>query len=250
MGLFKTKHIVTEAEREFQKENMIRLRDEFDMTKAMGVKKYPDAMQFIYDKERRCFVVVQGPEDTFKLKSPWVVDFDQVEDVYLDVEEWWTATGNRFDTVQPHHILVQSEYDKVFWRYNLLMVIKTSHPYAKTITYYMNYYNIVTRIAGLRLFVQRGLDLKGEYRGEQLAEQSARIAELAEKQKEAVGREKMTNIILNTDKQKAHNEKGMGERIFESMKEDYFNEKYIKKMVNVSKHLDRAYRISKVLGKV
>ena len=53
MGIFKTTHKVTEEEKAFQLENLERLKNEFDVTKAMGVKKYPDAMQFIYDKERR-----------------------------------------------------------------------------------------------------------------------------------------------------------------------------------------------------
>ena len=56
MGIFETTHEVTPEETGFQTENLKRLKNEFDVTKAMGVKKYPDAIQFIYDEKRRCFV--------------------------------------------------------------------------------------------------------------------------------------------------------------------------------------------------
>ena len=61
MGLFNFKTKAKEEEKVFQQENLKRLESEFDVTKASGVKKYPEATQFIYDKERRCFVVVEGP---------------------------------------------------------------------------------------------------------------------------------------------------------------------------------------------
>lgn len=40
MGIFKTTHKVTEEEKTFQLENLERLKNEFDVTKAMGVKKW------------------------------------------------------------------------------------------------------------------------------------------------------------------------------------------------------------------
>ena len=101
MGIFKTTHKVTDDERNFQKENLKRLESEFDMTKAMGVKKFRDAMQFIYDKDRRCFVVVEGPEETFKLKNPYIIDFDQVKDAYVEVEEFWTEKMGKFEIKAP-----------------------------------------------------------------------------------------------------------------------------------------------------
>ena len=85
MGLFNFKTKAKEEEKVFQQENLKRLESEFDVTKALGVKKYPEATQFIYDKERRCFVVVEGPEDTFKSKNPYIIDFDQVKDAYVEV---------------------------------------------------------------------------------------------------------------------------------------------------------------------
>lgn len=153
MGIFKTTHKVTEEEKAFQLENLERLKNEFDVTKAMGVKKYPDAMQFIYDKERRCFVVVEGPEETFKLKNPYIIDFDQVKDAYVEVEEFWTEKPGKFEIRPIQNSLMMEDFDKVFWRYNIHMHFETTHPYAKHIEYQMNYKTVITRISGLRLII-------------------------------------------------------------------------------------------------
>ena len=48
MGLFNFKTKAKEEEKVFQQENLKRLESEFDVTKALGVKKYPEATQFIY----------------------------------------------------------------------------------------------------------------------------------------------------------------------------------------------------------
>lgn len=241
MGIFNTKHEVTAEEKQMQAENLKRLESAFDATKAMGVKKFPDAMQFIYDKERKCFVVVQGPEETFKLKNPWIVDFDQVKDVYIEVEEFWTEEGGKFAVTKPiQRSLQATNFDDVFWRYDIYMNIVTSHPYAGTIRYKMNYNQIITRIAGIRLtFAPRGLELNGKYSGPEIKAQSERIAAFAEKQKEAVGTEKKVDILT-------HNRP---DSLAGKMAKDYFDEKFVTRMENVSKHLDRAYRISKVLGR-
>ena len=101
MGLFDFMRKGKEEKKAFQQENLKRLESEFDATEALGEKTFPNAMQFIYDKERRCFVVVEGPEDDFKSKNPYVIDFDQVEDAYVEVDEFWTekagnsTSGNR-----------------------------------------------------------------------------------------------------------------------------------------------------------
>ena len=241
MGIFNTTHKVTEEEKAFQIENLERLKNEFDMTKAMGVKKYPDAMQFIFDKGRRCFVVCEGPEETFKLKNPYIINFDQVKDAYIEVEEFWTEGPRKFELKAPQqYTLKMGDFDKVFWRYNLYMNFKTDHPFAEHIRYQMNYNTIVTRVSGLRIMAKRGLELNGEFRGEEIAKQSKRVAEFAEHQQDAVGKEKMLELATHT----------RPDSIFERMAEDFFEQKFVDRMNNISKHLDRAYRICKVLGKI
>lgn len=237
MGIFKTTHKVTEEEKAFQLENLKRLESEFDVTKAMGVKKYPDAMQFIYDKERRCFVVVEGPEDTFKLKNPYIIDFDQVKAAYVEVEEFWTEKPGKFEIRPIQNGLKMEDFDKVFWRYNINMHFETTHPYAEHIEYQMNYKTVITRISGLRLMAKRGLELHGKYKGEEIKEQAERIAEFAEHQQKAVGKEKMLSLVTKTGP----------DSMLERVVGDFFEQKFVDRMNNISKHLDRAYRICKVL---
>lgn len=240
MGILKTTHKVTEEEKAFQLENLKRLESSFDVTKAMGVKKYPDAMQFIYDKGHRCFVVCEGPENLFKPKNPYIIDFDQVKDAYVEVEEFWTEGPRKFELKAPQQYRLQmSDFDKVFWRYNIFMNFKTTHPFAEHIRYQMNYNTIVTRVSGLRIMAKRGLELNGEYRGEEIKKQSERVAEFAEHQQKAVGREKMLELATHT----------RPDSMIDRMAENYFEQKFVDRMNNVSKHLDRAYRICKVLEK-
>ena len=47
---------------EYREENR-RLLDDFEVTKAWGIKKYADAMQFVYDAGKRQFVICEGPTD-------------------------------------------------------------------------------------------------------------------------------------------------------------------------------------------
>lgn len=113
MGIFKTTRKVTDEEREFQTENLKQLVNEFDATEAIGEKKYKEAMQFIYDRKRKSFVVVAGPEKTFKLKNPYIVEFDQVKEASVEIK------GK-----------------------NIFMKFTTKHPYAKKIRYKMNYKSV------------------------------------------------------------------------------------------------------------
>ncbi|MDO4176541.1 MAG: hypothetical protein Q4D99_03575 [Bacillota bacterium] len=240
MGILKTTRKVTEEEKAFQLENLKRLESDFDATKAMGVKKYSDAMQFIYDKKRRCFVVVKGPEETFKVKNPYIIDFDQVKDAYVEVEEFWTEGPRKFELKAPQqYTLKMGDFDKVFWRYNIYMNFKTTHPYAEHIRYQMNYNTIVTRVSGLRIMAKRGLELNGEFRGNEIKKQAERVAEFAEHQQKAVGKEKMLELVTHT----------RPDSMLERMAEDFFEQKFVDRMNNISKHLDRAYRICEVLEK-
>jgi len=80
---------------ESKKENR-KLLEQFRVTKAWGVKKYRTAMQFIYDEAHRCFVVVEGPEETFREREPYVIRFDQVNSVALEVDEYWSEEGGQY----------------------------------------------------------------------------------------------------------------------------------------------------------
>lgn len=61
-----------------KKEENLRMLEQFQVTKAWGIKKYPTAMQFIYDEADRWFAVAEGPVDTFREREPAVPRFGQV----------------------------------------------------------------------------------------------------------------------------------------------------------------------------
>ena len=116
MGLFKKKE---KRPAEYIEENR-RLLDEFNVTKAWGIKKYRVATQFVYDADKRQFVVVEGPvEDPsvdFRDKNPDVISFDQVKDVWLEVDEYWTEGNGEFEPRPVNQNLLQEKYKDVFWR--------------------------------------------------------------------------------------------------------------------------------------
>lgn len=51
--------------------------EQFQVTKVWGIKKYPTAMQFIYDEANWWFAVAEGPVDTFREREPAVPRFGQ-----------------------------------------------------------------------------------------------------------------------------------------------------------------------------
>ena len=133
--------------------------------------------------------------------------------------------------------LKMGDFDKVFWRYDVIMHFKTTHPYAKHVEYRMNRDTIITRVSGLRLISRRGLELNGQFRGEEIKRQSQRVAEFAAGQQEAVGREKVLGLVT-------------GDRpdgLLGMLAQNFFEQAYVDGMNAVSEHLDRAYRICKVL---
>ncbi len=240
MGLFDFMRKGKEEKKAFQEENLKRLESEFDMTAALGMKEFPDAMQFIYDEGRKCFVVVEGPEDDFKSKNPYIVDFDQVKEAYVEVDEYWTEKPDKFAIREPmQESLKMEDFDKVFWRYNIIVHIKTTHPYAKHIECQLNRETIITRISGLRLISRRGLELNGKYKGEDIKKQSERIAEFAAHQQEAVGKEKMLDLVTHD----------RPDSLFGRLVENFFEQEFVDAMNYVSKNLDMAYQICKVLEK-
>ncbi|MCQ2492267.1 MAG: hypothetical protein MJ087_04430 [Lachnospiraceae bacterium] len=121
MGIFSKKNVevVTISPEEL---NAKRLK-EFVPTKALGVKKYPDAMQFIYDEDRRLFCVVEGPEETFRERNPHVFAFKEVIDVYLHVVQYWTEKAKQGEDMKGTEKLPPERFGDVFWHYDFYLHI-------------------------------------------------------------------------------------------------------------------------------
>ncbi len=158
MGLFSKLKGLSPEEKVAKEENKKQL-EKFEVTKSWGVKKHPDAIQFIYDENMKAFVVVEGPDDTFKERNPFVIGFDEVKDVWLEIDEWWTEDAEKFNPVRGYGILTQDRYSQVFWRYDFYLNIETTHPFAEKIRYKMNYNTNILKVPGTHLFVHRGLEL-------------------------------------------------------------------------------------------
>lgn len=237
MGLFKRKKEADSKEIEARENNKV-LLDKFVMKKALGVKKYPDAMQFIYDDQNRWFAVAQGPAESFKEKEPWVIEYDQVEDVWLEVDEYWTETGEKY-AQRGMGTLLQEDFKKVYWRYDFYMNIKTSHPYAKKIRYQMNYKTAVLKIPGFSLFVHRGLDLSGKYKPAKIEAEIDRLKQFAVECDKAIKRGKVVDVLIGD---KPDN---FFERIVKGVVDNY----YISRIDKICKTMKRAEVISEVLNK-
>lgn len=235
MGLFSKKPSAEELAA--LEENRKRL-DAFEVTAAWGVKKVATAKQFIYDEKNRNFVVVDGPEETFRERNPWIVSFDQVKDVYLEVDEWWTETNDKYAVGRGYGILTQDKYADVFWRYDLYMVIETDHPYAKTIRYAMNSSPIITKVQGMHLLVRRGLELNGVYRGKEIGGQITRLEKLIENETKALGKERTFDLVTGKNRGE-----GILEGVVTNMTEDY----YITRIEFAIKHMQRVQRVAKLL---
>ena len=235
MGLFSKKPSAEELAA--LEENRKRL-EAFEVTAAWGVKKVATAKQFIYDEKNRNFVVVDGPEETFRERNPWIVSFDQVKDVYLEVDEWWTETNDKYAVGRGYGILTQDKYDDVFWRYDLYMVIETDHPYAKTIRYAMNSSPIITKVQGMHLLVRRGLELNGVYRGKEIGGQITRLEKLIENETKALGKERTFDLVTGKNR-----DEGILEGVVTNMTEDH----YITRIEFAIKHMQRVQRVAKLL---
>lgn len=237
MGFFSRKKAdeVSNDERIARQENREKLEG-FHITKALGVKKYEAAMQFIYDEERRQFVVVEGPAETFRERNPWVVDYDQVEDVWLEVEEYWTESGDAY-AVKGFGRLLAEDYSKVYWRYNFFLNIQTTHPYAKTLRFQMNYKENVFRLPTFNIFIHRGLELNGKIKCENIPQQVERLEKFAVDCDKAIRSGRVLDTLRGTRPDVFF------EKLLKDGKEDY----YVGRIENVCKHLKRAEKIYHIL---
>ena len=241
MGLFSRKPKDTRTD-EYRESNRAKL-SEFNVTKAWGIKKYSDAMQFIYDKEKSQFVVVTGPEDTFRDREPDVIDFEQVKGVTLEVDEYWTEGKSEFEPKPFNQNITQDRYKDVYWRYDMYLIIETEHPYAGTIRYKMNYKPTVMKIPQHGIFYRRGLEIGGKYSGEDIGILAARLGVFGEKEENYEYTQRMLDIFLTRNKGK-----GSLEVIKDGLVKSTENEIYYKKIANLGAHVKRASRISKLLN--
>ena len=103
----------------------------------------------------------------------------------------------------------------------------------------MNFDTNVLKIPGIHLFVKRGLELNGKFRGKEINEQVKRLEEFAEKIKGNVKTERAVNVLMGN----------RPDGILDKMKQDYTEDWYISRIENVTNHVKRAERISKLLIK-
>ena len=242
MGLFSKKD---KRPADYLEENR-RMLDEFSVTKAWGIKKYRVATQFVYDESHRWFVVVEGPvEDPavdFRDKNPDVVSFDQVKDVWLDVDEYWTEGNGEYEP-KPIQTITQDKYKDVYWRYDFYLNIETDHPYARTIRYQMNFKPTITKVPEKwGMFYRRGVEIGGSYRGEEITQLALELQAFDEDEKKAADFQKKLDILLV---------KNRGKSLFEGTRDklvrDARNEIYFRKLANMGAHAARADRISRLL---
>ena len=236
MGLFDKLKKDSPEKIEAMEKNQQQLMD-FVMTKAWGVKKYRESMQFIYDNEHKQFVVVEGPEDTFRERNPWIVSFDQVQDVSLEVDEYWTQTGKLEDHLREPKQLLQKDYDKVYWRYDFYINIKTSHPYAKNIRFKTNYGPTIVRVQKQGIFYRRGLEIGGEYKGKEITDLIEKMNAMIGKDKEVISTRNTINLLTNQEP----------DGVMGKLARDSMDEKYISRLENMIGHIQRAQRISTLL---
>lgn len=244
MGLFTKKD---KRPAEYLEENR-RMLDEFNVTKAWGVRKYRVAPQFVYDEGHRWFVVVEGPvEDPaadFRDKDPDVVSFDQVKDVWLEVDEYWTEGNGEYEP-KPIQTITQDRYKDVYWRYDFYLNIETDHPYAKLIRYKMNFKPTVMKVPEKwGIFYRRGVEIGGTYRGEEITQLALELQAFDEDEQKAADYQKKLDTLLV---------KSRGKSIFEGVRDklvrDAKNEIYFKKLANMGAHVARTDRISRLLLK-
>ena len=235
MGLFSKKKESPE-ELAFKEENRKKL-DDFVVTKAWGIKKYGPAMQFIYDGDARQFVVVEGPAESFRERNPYIIDFDDVEDVILEVEETW-AKGNGEYEPAGYGTLLQDDYKKVYWRYEFYLTIKTKHPYAGDIRYRMNFKPTITKVPSKGIFFRRGFEIGGKYKGKEIPALIDRLEELLVDEANLIKAGDVLDIVTLRKK-----DQSIAEGVFEKVGDDI----YLKKISNMTDHVRRAARIQKLL---
>ena len=242
------KHASTDEIREqiAYRENNRKELDDFQVTKYWGVKKYRVANQFVYDKARKEFVIVEGPIDdesvNFRDKNPDIIHFDQVQDVWLEVDEYWTEGDGEYEARPLNQNLTQDKYKDVFWRYDFYLNFVTTHPYAKSIRYKMNFKPTIMKVPQRGIFFKRGLGIGGTYRGDEIELLAMQLESFENKEEKAEVFKRKMDILLLKNK-----DKGLVESVRDGLIRDASNRIYFKKLTNMGAHASRAARISKLV---
>ena len=236
MGIFSKKKI-SEEELQFQEENRKALEN-FKVTKALGIKKIPTAWQFIYDEENRNFVVERGPEEQFRDKNPYIVSYDQVLGVTLEIQETWSEEKGE-NALKGYGQLRQDKFDEVWWRYDFFLTIETDHPYAKNIRYKMNEFKTITKVPNRKsIFFRRGFELGGTYSAAELPALIEKMEKLFDDEAKTIHGDKVFATITQT----------RPDSLMERLEDDFRDDIYLKKIDNMIKHVKRANRIAKILS--
>lgn len=127
---------------------------------------------------------------------------------------------------------------KVFWRYDFILHIKVDHPYISEISYQMNFKTTVLRVPQRKFMYKRSLEMNGIYKGKDIAELAKRMEEMAGTESGAIKRD---NVVEAFTGEKS--DESFAEGLVGAFKDD----KYLKKIENISKHIRRAERISDLL---
>ncbi len=159
MGIFSKKKVEVVETISPEELNAKRLKA-FEPTKAWGIKKYEDAIQFIYDEDKRQFVVVEGPEATFRERNPHVFAFSDVIDVYMHVVQFWTEERNQGEDEKGTGKLEPERFGEVFWHYDIYLHILTKVPGYEDICFKMNYKPTIIQVPS-HDGTRRGLELNG-----------------------------------------------------------------------------------------
>ena len=216
--------------------------DDVAFTHQHTIKQYAGQVE----KEFQQFVVVEGPvEDSsvdFRDKNPDVISFDQVKDVWLEVDEYWTEGNGEFDPKPLSQNLTQDKYKDVYWRYDFYLNIATDHPYAETIRYKMNYKPTITKVPQRGIFFRRGVGIGGTYRGKEIAQLALELQAFDEDEQKAEEFRKKLDAVLLKNKGKS-----MFESVTDGLKRDASNMIYFRKLAIMGAHVARAERISRLL---
>ena len=126
----------------------------------------------------------------------------------------------------------------MFWKYDLFVRFKTTHPFAEEIEYKMNEYVNVFAIPGMHILARKGLELNGEDRVAEIRAKRIELEEYAESLKKNLSTQKVVQRIVKT----------RPDGIIERLEYDLTNEWYVSRAENVAKHVKRAGRISKLIN--
>ena len=181
---------------------------------------------------------MEGPEETFRERNPYIIDFDQVRSVSLEVDEYWSEKPGQY-APQGTGILTQDRYKDVYWRYDFYLNIDTTHPYAGSIRYQMNARTTVLQVPNEKfIFVRRGLGIGGEYQGTQIKELIARMEQIIVDDAKTIHGERTFQVL--TDQRP--------DSILERLLQDGADDNYLRKIDNMTSHVKRAARIARLLG--